>query len=192
MRARDGGRLLAFASNFVSRQLKPCSPSSEAVCVHVYASALRRPYSAFAGGLQVTVACAHMHKTCLSCCAPSQLAHNICLCVQVNYTQAVTRSLPSDSFASSSIIHKSSLLSSKNAAAFVPKRSATGNAGTAQKLQETARANAQSVLTAPRNAMQSAKQTVSSTTNAVINQMPKPVGCWPGYCSLCMGSGQTL
>ncbi len=73
----------------------------------------------------------------------------------------------------------------------MPKRSATGSAGTAQKLQETARAKAQTVLTAPRNAMQSAKQTVSSTTNAVINQMPKPVSCWPGYCSLCMDSGQT-
>ncbi|DBB16519.1 TPA: hypothetical protein ACH3X3_014785 [Trebouxia sp. C0006] len=148
MRARDSGRLLAFASKFVSHQLKPCSPSSEAACVQVYASILRRPYSAFAGGLQV------------------------------NYTQAVTRSLPSGSFASSSVIRKSSLLSSKNAAAFMPKRSATGSAGTAQKLQETARAKAQSVLTAPRNAMQSAKQSVSSTTNAVINQMPKPAQRW--------------
>jgi len=57
MRARDSGRLLAFASDFVSHQLKPCGPSSEAACVHVYASILRRPYSAFAGGLQVIVAC---------------------------------------------------------------------------------------------------------------------------------------
>ncbi|KAL0026403.1 hypothetical protein WJX79_006830 [Trebouxia sp. C0005] len=148
MRARSSGRLLAIASNFASHQLKPCSPSSESVCVHVYASILRRPYSAFAGGLQI------------------------------NYTQAVTRSLPSGSFASSSIIHESSLLSSKNAAAFMQKRSATGTTGTAQKLQETARAKAQSVLTAPRNAMQSTKEAVSSTTNAVINQMPKPAQRW--------------
>ena len=191
MRARDSGRLFAFASKFVSHQLKPCSPSSEAACVQVYASILRRPYSAFAGGLQVivacTVACIYARNLCVK--SYSKPAHIQGL--QVNYTQAVTRSLPSGSFASSSVIRKSSLLSSKNAAAFMPKRSATGSAGTAQKLQETARAKAQSVLTAPRNAMQSAKQSVSSTTNAVINQMPKPVSCWPGHCSLCMGAGQT-
>ena len=69
----------------------------------------------------------------------------------------------------------------------MPKRSATGSAGSAQKLQETARAKAQTVLTAPRNAMQSAKQTVSSTTNAVINQMPKPVSCWPAVCAWILG-----
>ena len=169
-------------------QLRGCLRTCLCICT---AKAVLRVCRRTAGDSCLCGANALMHTTCLSCCAPSQLAHSVCLCVQVNYTQAVTRSLPSDSFASSSIIHKSSLLSSKNAAAFVPKRSATGNAGTAQKLQETARAKAQSVLTAPRNAMQSAKQTVSSTTNAVINQMPKPVSCWPGYCSLCMGSGQT-
>ncbi len=169
-------------------QLRGCLRPRLCICT---AKAILRVCRRTAGDSYLRGANAFMHANCLSCCVPSQLAYSVCLCVQINYTQAVTRSLPSGSFASSSIIHKSSLLSSKNAAAFMPKRSATGSAGTAQKLQETARAKAQTVLTAPRNAMQSAKQTVSSTTNAVINQMPKPVSCWPGYCSLCMDSGQT-
>ena len=164
--------------------LRPC------LCIYT-AKAVLRFCRRTAGDSCLHGANVVMHASCLSNCTRSQLTYSVCLYVQVNSTQAVTRSLPSGSFASSSIIHKSSLLSSKNAAAFMAKRSATGSAGTAQKLQETARAKAQSVLTAPRNAMQSAKQSVSSTTNAVINQMPKPVSCWPVYCSLCMGSGQT-
>ena len=72
MRARDSGRLLALASSFVSHQLKP-SPSSEAVCVHVYASVLRRPYTAFAGGVQVMVACAMPMDSC------TQLVYHVVL-----------------------------------------------------------------------------------------------------------------
>lgn len=64
-----------------------------------------------------------------------------------------------------------------NAAAFAYRRLATAPAspGMSQKVQETAKGKMQSILAAPNAAVQTAKHSVKSTTNAVYKQLPRPV-----------------
>lgn len=81
-----------------------------------------------------------------------------------------------------------------DAAAFAVRRlaTATTNPSTSQKLQETAKGKVQSMLAGPNAAVQSARQSVRNTTNAVYKQMPRPVSlvccatwCLVWYCCCC-------
>lgn len=178
MRTRDGGRLLCLATRLAGQQLKASASVSDAICPHFNANVLRRPYSAVTGGLQVMRALLlSLLLNALACinAVRSNSSWQSLLCLQSNYAQASASLLHPTTFASSCLLTKISLLSSKNAPALVVKRSASADASTAQKLQEAARTKAQNVLAVPRNAVQNAKESVSSTTNAVLKQMPKPV-----------------
>lgn len=201
MRTRDGGRLLCLATRLAGQQLKASASVSDAICPHFNANVLRRPYSAVTGGLQVMRALLlSVFPNALACinAVHSNFSWQSLLCLQSNYAQASASLLHPKTFASSCLLTKTSLLSSKNAPALVVKRSASADASTAQKLQEAARTKAQNVLAAPRNAVQHAKESVSSTTNAVLKQMPKPVShcnnsvaasfcsCSTAHCHVCL------
>lgn len=148
MRARDGVKLCCFASRLVGQQLRTSISASEVSSTHIDASLLRRSCSTATG------------------------------VVRSNCSQAAAGLRYQGTFASGSLFRNNSLLTSNITASFAARRTATTSTSSTQKLQETARSKVQSVLAAPSNAMQNAKQSVKTSTSAVYNQMPKPAQRW--------------
>ena len=102
-----------------------------------------------------------------------------CVILQFGCGQAPAGSPSFSTFAAGQLGKNSSTC--PNAAAFAVRRLATAAAspGTSQKLQENAKGKMQSMLAGPTAAVQSAKQSVRNTTNAVYKQIPRPVSLSP-------------
>ena len=170
MRARECSKVFRATSQYLISNPQGFGLASEARS-ELGASLLRRFYSTNVGQAKVNI---------LNRLVGGKMPLNVtCVILQLCCRQAPVGSPSFSTFAVGQLGKNSS--SCPNAANFAVRRSATTTASpsTSQKLQETAKGKMQSMLAGPTAAVQSAKQSVRNTTNAVYKQMPRPVSLSP-------------
>ena len=183
MRARECGKLFRSTSHYLTCNPQVFGLASEARS-EFGASLLRRFYSTNPGQAKVNV---------LKRLVGGKMPLNVtCVILQFCCWQAPAGSPSFSTFASGQLGKNSSTC--PNAADFAVRRLATATASpnTSQKLQETAKGKMQRMLAGPTTAVQSAKQSVRNTTNAVYKQMPRPVSLSQCICTYHMVCDITL
>lgn len=167
MRARECSKLFRTTSQYLTATTEASVLASE-LCSKLGASLLRRPCNTNPGQATVSL---------LKCVSGGTVQWKAsCINLQFCCGPAPAGSPSFSTFAAGQVSGKNSSIC-PSAAAFAVRRLATATASpsTSQKVQETAKGKMQSILAAPSAAVQSAKQGVRNTTNAVYKQMPRPV-----------------
>ena len=166
MRARECSKLFTSTSQYLRSNSQSFGLASDAQS-KLGASLLRSFYSTNAGQAKVNIL--------QYLVGGNTQFHVAYVILQFCCGQASAGSPSISTFASGQLRKNSSTC--PNAAAFAVRRLATATASpsTSQKLQETTKGKIQSMLAGPTAAVQSAKQSVRNTSNAVYKQMPCPV-----------------